>query len=529
MLKPYFRYRNFTGRIQPGVRFQVNSMRWGARWGCLEASLTANGTELELWELVEFLRCPVEIYDEVGRLAWWGMVSEARIRVDAIEVGVTLDSMQNRLAVAYSYVTPGTQEVGVRKTTAWADNDESITEYGTKEFLSSMDGMSDAAAEARRDAILASRKWPQGGAGQFGSPRGRVRYSGAKRSLSASLLCKGWWSTLGWQYASIPSVTGPSYSSTTSTEQNVGETSSNPKVMQQVLVGTQAINVLELRVYGRKQASPTDNLVLALYELDASGDPTGSALGSVNIAGSGLSGSLGWITGTLSSELQLKANTLYGFQMSRSGAVDGTNYYVVNVNTGLGYSGGAFKIYNGSAWVARSPDADMPFVLQVDNFVESTEQIRDLATLFGEFITGVEVDAGSEVLLPSYRDGDTDTLQEIDALLEAGGVNGRRLLTSIDAERRLLVWEEEVNTTIGYYLESDGQIVDQAGAEVVSYTPPVGKWIKLRNVIPASVDTTKLIDPTLQFIEEATWSDSGGLQLQFRGQPSIEDMFKVKR
>lgn len=529
MLRPRMMKRDFSGFVEiPQIRYVVNSLDWEARGGCKAASITAYGDELGLWRLLETLRCGLEIRDEWGEACWWGMVGEARVRVDALEVGATIDSMTNAVAVAYSYVTPGSQAVGERKTTAWTTDSVSIAEYGQKEFLSSMDGLSDAAALARRDAILAARKWPQGIMGQFGGPRGRVRYSRAKKSLSATIYGRGWGDSLRWRYASVASVTGPNYSNTTSTEQNVGSSSSNTKVMQQALVGSQAINVLQVEVYGRKQGSPTDNLVLELYELEG-GAPAGSALGSVSIAGSGLGTSLGWITGTLSSETQLQAGRLYGLQASRSGAANGSDYYVVNVNTGLGYTSGAFKIWNGSAWVARSPDADMPFRLQVNNDVETTEQVRDLAMTYGAFITGVDVDEGSGVILPSYRDGDTDALQEILTLLECGGANGRRLLYEIDVNRRMHVFEEPDSSPILYHLDSDGRLTGQYGLEVKEYQPPVGEWLHLRDVIPANVDVSKLISPELQFIEAANWSAEQGLKLAFRGQPSIEEMFKVRK
>jgi hypothetical protein len=530
-LTPYFQQRDFSAQLPlEGIKWQVNSMRWSAIGGCVEASVTAFGPVEALWEIIEMLRCPVKIKDEMARDIWWGYVDEVQVRVGALEIGATLASMNNAVAVAYSFVQPGTQTVGQRKTTAWATNAESITEYGRKEFLSSQGGLSTAAAEAKRAAILASRKWPQGITNPFGLPRSRVKYSGAEESQSATILLKGWYNTLSWRYASWASVVGVSYQTTSATEQAVGSSSSNTKVMQQAKVGTQAVNLLSVSVYARKQGSPVDNFTVGVYALDGSGNPTGSALGSVTLAGGSMTGSLAWYKLTLSTEAALAAGVTYGIQVSRSGAADGTNYYVVNVNTGLGYANGVFKINtSGSTWAARSPDADMPFILWVNNNVESTTQIHDLAVGYGVFLTGVVIDAGSGVILPSYRDGDTLVLDEIKELLECGGINGRRLLACVDAQRVLRIWEEPASTVADYRLNRYGELLDKLLTPVDEVTPPVGVWVRLWDVIPGNVDVSKLNTPELQFIESVSWSEGNGVQLQFRGQPSIEEMFKIKR
>ncbi len=438
-LLPRFQNRAFADIANDReLRLVVNSLEWDAIGGPVQASITAYGPEMNLWNLIEYLRYPVAIGDERDDLAWWGLVDEARVRVGAVEVGASLGHMSNRVAVAYSYIEPGSNVVGTRKTTAWAQDDDAVAEYGIKEWLSSASGLTDAAALARRAAILAQHKWPGGAAQSFGMPRGRVRSSGAENSQSASLICRGWMSTLGWKYASVGSVAGPAYTAT-STEQAFGNAAATTRVFQQVLVGAQAINLLSIQVYVRKQAAPGDNLVVGLYALDANGVPTGSALASASTAGSGLGTSLAWLNLAVT-EMELAANTLYGLQVSRSGANDGTNYYAVGCNAALGYTGGYFRIWNGSAWVARGTDADMLFQLMVNNKVETTTQIRDLATVYGQWVTGIDVDAASTVFTGSYRDGDTTALQEIEELLQLGGANGRRLLAEMDRQRRLHVY-----------------------------------------------------------------------------------------
>ena len=65
----------------PEINYQVTSMRWDAVGGCAEASITCYGPEQDLWEMIELLRCPVEIRNETGRAAWWGYINEVQVRI----------------------------------------------------------------------------------------------------------------------------------------------------------------------------------------------------------------------------------------------------------------------------------------------------------------------------------------------------------------------------------------------------------------------------------------------------------------
>lgn len=186
-----------------GLTAEVNSLEWDVMGGSRAASVTVYGNTGDLWEVLQWLRCPLVIWDERKKRVWCGYVNESQVRVGAIELRAGLATMINKVAVAYSYVEPGTATVGLRKTTAWAEDTTSIGAFGTKERLSSQSGLSDAAAEALRDAILAAQKWPQATTSQnFGASRGRMGFSGADNSQSATLYGVGWWRTLDWRYAS---------------------------------------------------------------------------------------------------------------------------------------------------------------------------------------------------------------------------------------------------------------------------------------------------------------------------------------
>ncbi|MFP4344258.1 MAG: hypothetical protein ACLFU8_06170 [Anaerolineales bacterium] len=183
--------RDFSDPVGfPDLQFSPQRYGWAALGGPDFAEIAVAGEARGLWSLLNWLRAPVEITDERDVPVWWGYVDEIVVQVGAIEVGVSLRYMVNRVAVTYSYVPPGSSTVGTRATTGWVQDDDSVATYGTKELLDSRDGATAAAAEARRDAILARLKYP--------IPTARVL--GGAETLEARLLCRGWWSTLDWTY-----------------------------------------------------------------------------------------------------------------------------------------------------------------------------------------------------------------------------------------------------------------------------------------------------------------------------------------
>lgn len=171
--------------VLPRVTWQVRNHSWAAIGGPKAATIEASGDAGALWELIEMLRCPVEVRNPVGDAVWWGYVAEAEVTVGAITVSASLDSMANRLAVAYAYTTAD-NTIGTRATTAWAEDAQSIAEYGTFERLESSHTDDTTTAAALRDAMLQAYRFP--------IPT--VRVSPGSTERKATLQCRGWWETL---------------------------------------------------------------------------------------------------------------------------------------------------------------------------------------------------------------------------------------------------------------------------------------------------------------------------------------------
>jgi len=151
-----------------------------------EVAVTAvDGDSRGIWELLEWLRCPIEIYDKNESCVWWGYVAGVTINVGAISVSVSLDSMSNRVAAMYS--TAENQKA----TTDWVQDDSSVSIYGTKEILLTSSIIGVDMAQYVRDVMLGFAK----------KPISEVEI-GDTGQVSASLDCRGWWSTLDWKYYS---------------------------------------------------------------------------------------------------------------------------------------------------------------------------------------------------------------------------------------------------------------------------------------------------------------------------------------
>lgn len=512
-----FRDRNGTAIANlPGMH--VTGMSWNDAGGCEEAEVWMSGDINTLYLLTEYFRYEVEITGGLGERSWYGFVWGVEIQGAAYKWGATLGEMANRIAVAYTLSEANSSGQGTRATTAWAEDATSIAEFGTKEALISGGNLSAEAAEQMRDTALATKSRPQG-AVTFGSGE-----------QSAVLICRGWMETLGWKYASWPAVTGVSYEVTSGVaDQAVGAAAGNTQAVQQITVTDEAINVLSVQFYGRKVGAPADNLRVKLYDLDGSGNPL-NELAAVNVAGSGMSTSNGWVTATLSTSENL-APGQYGIKLDRSGANDGTNYYMWMVNAALGYSGGTFKLWNGIAWVARGTDADALFIVTVDNQVDNVLQAAQLAEEYGQFFTDVILDpstlAGQK--LPSFRDGDTDALGEVLTLMAAGTPNDRRILAEVDAERKLIFREEPASSSVTYRLFRDGRMIDAAGGPVTPFLPAVGVWVQLAD-LPETASATILMNAGLQYMSGAEWMPeeekaNGTLTPVFRGNVSTGQIF----
>ena len=146
--------RDFTDLIvPPDLEFTIERYGWSDMGGPKTATIQASGDLAALFELVNHLRAPVEIINDLGEAVWWGYLAELQINTGEINFGVDLETMFNDVAVAYT-------DQNVRFTTQWSGDADSIAEYGQKEILLSKSDVTEADALQHRDTFLANAKHP---------------------------------------------------------------------------------------------------------------------------------------------------------------------------------------------------------------------------------------------------------------------------------------------------------------------------------------------------------------------------------
>lgn len=188
-----FKARDFTDTfVPPQVDFRVESFAWMETGGPDKAFVEARGDLLDLWQLADMLRLPVELYDEFGVAVWWGYVHAVTLHAGRYDFGLSLDNMANRVSIAYTRLAAGSSGAGKRATTAWASDSQSAGEFGTKERTETLnEAATDAVAEAARDRMLATWKYPQ-----------PTMQPASASEIFAELDLRGWWWTLDWQHYS---------------------------------------------------------------------------------------------------------------------------------------------------------------------------------------------------------------------------------------------------------------------------------------------------------------------------------------
>lgn len=490
-----FFQRNFGGRLTSPLQFTVVRYSHSVMGGPKAAEIRATGGEELLGELLDRLRCGVEIYDDTGDCVWWGYADEVVLSIDALQVGLRLSEMANKIAIAYAYIPPGHDSAGERRTTAWQEDIESVREFGIKELLLTLSRATDSQAAQRRASELALCKSP--------ANVPQVTGMGAKR-MEAKIICRGWWETLGWRYASVPTRLALAFDTIGTTDVTVGkdEGAGTIKSFAQSFDVMANFNLQEIEIYAAKVGLPDDSLKVAIFtnpdDLTPTTELANQSKDAVNISG------LDWYRFTLSAPLALESGKTYFLVVERTGAAVADKYYQLRLDEMQGYGAGILRKKTGSSW-GSGPAADMPFRLYANDQINTAVQIQSLITNFGQFLRRVEVsDVG--IVQESYRDGDATALYEVEEMMDTGTPNGRRLLAKVDQARRVQIFEEPTPVQ-PYSLMRNGDLKDPFGNPIRKTTCPVGVWVKLNDLF-ANSGVRRISDPTLFFVDETEYDVS---------------------
>ncbi len=138
--------------------------------------------------------------------------------------------------------------------------------------------------------------------------------------------------------AATPPVTGGTVGSFASLD---------TKRAQSFVAPTGAANVVGVVLPLEKIGTPSDNLTIQIVN-DSAGSPGVTVSGSATVSGSSLTTSFVWYEIALTAALT--PSSTYWIVLSRTGAIDGANYYAISVLDPGTYANGVMKPYNGSVW-----------------------------------------------------------------------------------------------------------------------------------------------------------------------------------
>ena len=147
--------------LPAGLTVEVDHYTKTVYGGCEKAELTISGKQDQLLELINYLRNGVEIYDDHGNAVWWGFVNRVEIPREKVIISADLEEMHNKVAVAYNLLTAGGNTVGIRRTSPWISDDDSVAKFGTKELLESGGSMNAVEAVAMATRLRNERGFPR--------------------------------------------------------------------------------------------------------------------------------------------------------------------------------------------------------------------------------------------------------------------------------------------------------------------------------------------------------------------------------
>lgn len=223
----------------------------------------------------------------------------------------------------------------------------------------------------------------------------------------------------------------------------------------------------------RKVGTPADSLRIRLASY-ASGAPT-TTLETRDIPAADIATSATWITSPLTSTTVMVSGL--SIRLSRTGAIDPANYYIVDLDGDGGYGGGSVRLYDGSGWVDAAEAASLLF--RIEGATATTTQMGEIVAAVGQgFVSGVDLIDASGVLINQYRDGDRTGLEELERLLGLGSASGERLLTTVTIDGILQIRKAPASAADAWLIDEQERLRTQQGNLVEEGLLPVGRWVK---------------------------------------------------
>lgn len=470
------------------LTWSVERMSWRAVGGPWTARLRAESPHLNtLWQLAERLGCGLTLFD-AREAAWWGYFSALELHTQGQVVRLALDGMSNQVAVAYHERTPNAW-VGPRQQSPWVADAASIARYGEKQRVFTLDSAeADAtSAVAYAATLLHCYAGPQ-----------ITTLAGSGPEQYAVVEGRGWWEHLDWRFYSDPRGL-ESHQSSGSVAVGIGGQPAAARVAQAFRVGTAegwTANEVWLKL---RRNHAADTLLLELHDGEPSA-PGEACLARASLPAAQINEDLTWTRFALDTPVALQPGRTLWLVLSRSGAIDPNGFVQVAADEDAGYPRGELRLWNGSTWAVRTPDADLHF--QVLGMEETSAQIAHLLNA-ADCLHGVRIETASGIQARLYRDGTRRARAEVEALLQGGTAGGQRLLARITPERTAVIYAQPAGEQAALVLSPGGQITRLDGHALAPGEPPAGQWARLGAL------TSPGCAPHLLFIESCAWDGRG--------------------
>jgi hypothetical protein len=472
--------------------------------GPYQATIEQTGDKYSMMNALNLLRCPVEIYDDYGQCVWWGYIHEVSLKFGSINIGVSLDTMYNKVTVTYAGTEPDMAITSV------AEDADSENEYGYKELFETASDLSALQADNLRDVTLAQKRYPVPAVSQ----------ADLKAKDKVTFICRGWWDTLSWQYYDnhlglISYATGGGGKAT------IGDVPSSLAVAQWFKTAT-PITASTLKIKICKTGNPTDELYVSIWHNDI-------FIQDSIVDGEDVPSEMEWLEVQVSPPVFYDTGEHGWIYLRREpygvGWVDPDNYYWCALDTGFapwtGFLENDQTPPTPPGWGPRPKDSDGKMLLQILDSIETTTQISTAITTKAQFVTGTTIQNASGIYSCQYRNGENTTLAEVENLLKAGTSNDLRLLAKVLQNRELFVYEEP--TALEYILKKDGTFISMEGVPIPNYMCPVAQWILVQEAVDFELGF--MADPTRIFIEEAEYTaTSDNVRLTPRDIPNPLDI-----
>lgn len=251
----------------------------------------------------------------------------------------------------------------------------------------------------------------------------------------------------------------------------------------------------------RREGSPSDDLRVRLWP-NAAGAPDtsgGVPLAEGVVAAGAVPTDEGWVEFTLDALVTLAAGVTYWLVVTRMGAPDFGDYYVVGIDENLSYGAGVMRVYRDGSYVARATE-DADLIFRITGLADTGQQIEDILTASNVF-SGVDMEAGTTGLETwQYREGDRSCAAELEELLALGTSASARLLVDVTLEGRARVRVKPTESTLDPTLLSDGHVGGVDPGQMIA-----GRWAGVGNPLIASVLGENAI-----FVEESEYDTASG-------------------